>query len=195
MKKNYNILGIKTALLIILILGISLVIMAFYIIYNNNSNTTCNKPLQPPPEGAPQNLRPKNTCEQQFTRPLNRSAALVRRPVVIDYNYRNQIPMTIYTQPLGPKTKIGYLVPKKIIDNSSPIDDFSIFNLYERKIDSSGYRFEYFIEFNGSTVFLIDPKNNKKCQKKDNPNGCYDFQDGDIVKLDINNNEYVVNRI
>ncbi len=92
-----------------------------------------------------------------------------------------------------PEKMIGYLVPKNIAKGNSQLKEFSIFNLFQKQIDQSGYRFEYYIKFDQSIVYLIDPQNHKICQKNENPNGCNDFQSGDTVKLDINDHEYIVN--
>lgn len=94
---------------------------------------------------------------------------------------------------IGREKKIGYIIPKQIANNNVSLTEYSVFDLYKKQIDTSGYRFEYYVKHNGSMIFLIDPNTKKICQKSENPNGCNDFQTGDIVKLDVNNNEYIVN--
>ena len=123
------------------------------------------------------------------------------------YNQQRQCPTTYIQQKtnlpislpppnlyyIGLEKKIGYIIPKQIVNNNVSLTEYSVFDLYQKQIDTSGYRFEYYIKHQGSIIYLIEPKTNKICQRRENPNGCNDFQTGDIVKLDVNNNEYIVN--
>ena len=96
---------------------------------------------------------------------------------------------------IGLEQHIGYLVPKAHSENDRPLHHNSHYPLYKRRMDRSGARFEYFTYHKGAKVHMMSKRGDgtNTCEWKRGNGGCNEILEDDLVKLNINDAEYMVN--
>ena len=87
--------------------------------------------------------------------------------------------------------KVGYLVPGGGNDH---LGFHSHYPLFKNRFDQRGYRFEYFTEDRGTRIYLMSRKDgsDKTCNRRSGTDGCAELYDGDNVRINLNDAEYVV---